>query len=88
MLRLVQGRLTNGSVRQSFGHWREQIAEAILNAAPSKEKREKMDLKNEAETLLQALCAASAAPGGNGAGVDAASSASDDVIDAEFTESL
>ena len=59
-------------------------------------------MKSELETLQQALYAAGAAvyqqaagaeaggaaPGGNGAGADAASSASsDDVIDAEFTES-
>jgi molecular chaperone DnaK len=57
-------------------------------------------MKSELETLQQALYAAgaavyqqaagaegSAAPGGNGASADAGSSSSDDVIDAEFTES-
>jgi len=127
------------------------VKDAETNAATDKEKREKIDLKNQAETLVyqsekqlgelgdkvgaedkakvesssvklkeaiakedfdtmkseletlqQALYAAGAAvyqqaagaeaggaaPGGNGAGADAASSASsDDVIDAEFTES-
>ena len=127
------------------------VKDAESNAATDKEKREKIDLKNQAETLVyqsekqlgelgdkvgaedkakvesssaklkeaiakedfdtmkseletlqQALYAAGAAvyqqaagteaggaaPGGNGAGADAASSASsDDVIDAEFTES-
>ncbi len=127
------------------------VRDAESNAATDKEKREKIDLKNQAETLVyqsekqlgelgdkvgaedkakvesssaklkeaiakedfdtmkseleilqQALYAAGAAvyqqaagaeaggaaPGGNGAGADAASSASsDDVIDAEFTES-
>ncbi|MCP9905010.1 molecular chaperone DnaK [Cyanobium sp. BA5m-21] len=127
------------------------VKDAESNAATDKEKREKIDLKNQAETLVyqsekqlgelgdkvgaedkakvesssaklkeaiakedfdtmkseletlqQALYAAgaavyqqaagaeagAAAPGGNGAGADAASSASsDDVIDAEFTES-
>ena len=127
------------------------VKDAESNAATDKEKREKIDLKNQAETLVyqsekqlgelgdkvgaedkakvesssaklkeaiakedfdtmkseletlqQALYAAGAAvyqqaagaeaggaaPGGNGAGADAASStSSDDVIDAEFTES-
>ncbi|MCF8140692.1 MAG: molecular chaperone DnaK [Cyanobium usitatum Tobar12.5m-G36] len=127
------------------------VKDAESNAATDKEKREKIDLKNQAETLVyqsekqlgelgdkvgaedkakvesaaaklkeaiakedfdtmkseleilqQALYAAGAAvyqqaagaeaggstPGGNGAGAEAASSASsDDVIDAEFTES-
>ena len=127
------------------------VKDAETNAATDKEKREKIDLKNQAETLVyqsekqlgelgdkvgaedkakvesssaklkeaiakedfdtmkseleilqQALYAAGAAvyqqaagaeaggaaPGGNGASADAASSASsDDVIDAEFTES-
>jgi len=126
------------------------VKDAETNAATDKEKREKIDLKNQAETLVyqsekqlgelgdkvgaedkakvesssaklkeaiakddfdtmkseleilqQALYAAGAAvyqqaagaeaggaaPSGNGAGADAASSASDDVIDAEFTES-
>ena len=127
------------------------VKDAETNAVTDKEKREKIDLKNQAETLVyqsekqlgelgdkvgaedkakvesssaklkeaiakedfdtmkseleilqQALYAAGAAvyqqaagaeaggaaPGGNGAGADAASSASsDDVIDAEFTES-
>jgi molecular chaperone DnaK len=126
------------------------VKDAETNAATDKEKREKIDLKNQAETLVyqsekqlgelgdkvgaedkakvesssaklkeaiakedfdtmnseleilqQALYAAGAAvyqqaagaeaggaaPGGNGAGADAASSTSDDVIDAEFTES-
>ena len=127
------------------------VKDAESNAATDKEKREKIDLKNQAETLVyqsekqlgelgdkvgaedkakvesssaklkeaiakedfdtmkseletlqQALYAAGAAvyqqaagaeaggaaPGGNGAGADAASPASsDDVIDAEFTES-
>ncbi len=127
------------------------VKDAETNAATDKEKREKIDLKNQAETLVyqsekqlgelgdkvgaedkakvesssaklkeaiakedfdtmkseleilqQALYAAGAAvyqqaagaeaggaaPGGNGAGADAGSSASsDDVIDAEFTES-
>jgi len=126
------------------------VKDAESNAATDKEKREKIDLKNQAETLVyqsekqlgelgdkvgaedkakvesssaklkeaiakedfdtmkseletlqQALYAAGAAvyqqaagaeaggaaPGGNGAGADAASSTSDDVIDAEFTES-
>jgi molecular chaperone DnaK len=127
------------------------VKDAEANAAADKEKRERIDLKNQAETLVyqaekqlgelgdkvgaddkakveassaklkqaiekedfatikaeletlqQALYAAGAAvyqqaagaeaaggeaPGGNGAGAGAAGSSSDDVIDAEFTES-
>jgi molecular chaperone DnaK len=125
------------------------VKDAEANAAVDKEKRERIDLKNQAETLVyqaekqlgelgdkvgaedkakvessstklkeaiakddfdtmkseletlqQALYAAGAAvyqqaagaeggaaPGGNGASADAGSNSSDDVIDAEFTES-
>ena len=77
-----------------------ESSSAKLKEAISKEDFDTM--KSELETLQQALYAAGAAvyqqaagaeaggaaPGGNGAGADAASSASsDDVIDAEFTES-
>ena len=77
-----------------------ESAAAKLKEAIAKEDFDTM--KSELETLQQALYAAGAsvyqqaagaeaggaAPGGNGAGADAASStSSDDVIDAEFTES-
>jgi hypothetical protein len=77
-----------------------ESSSAKLKEAIAKEDFDTM--KSELEILQQALYAAGAAvyqqaagaeaggaaPGGNGAGADAASSASsDDVIDAEFTES-
>jgi len=77
-----------------------ESSSAKLKEAIAKEDFDTM--KSELETLQQALYAAGAAvyqqaagadaggaaPGGNGAGADAAGSASsDDVIDAEFTES-
>jgi molecular chaperone DnaK len=74
-------------------------AKVEASAAKLKEALEKEDfdtIKSELETLQQSLYAAGAAvyqqaagaPGGNGAGAEAASaSGSDDVIDAEFTES-
>jgi molecular chaperone DnaK len=82
----------------------EDKAKVEASAAKLKEAVEKDDfdtMKSELETLQQALyaagaavyqqaagaeAAAGAAPGGNGAGA-AGSSSSDDVIDAEFTES-
>jgi molecular chaperone DnaK len=82
----------------------EDKAKVEASAAKLKEAMEKDDfdtMKSELETLQQALyaagaavyqqaagaeAAAGAAPGGNGAGA-AGSSSSDDVIDAEFTES-
>jgi molecular chaperone DnaK len=82
----------------------EDKAKVEAAAAKLKEAVEKDDfdtMKSELETLQQALyaagaavyqqaagaeAAAGAAPGGNGAG-GAGSSSSDDVIDAEFTES-
>ena len=75
-----------------------EASAAKLKEAVAKDDFETM--KSELETLQQALYAAGAAvyqqaagaageaPGGNGAGADAGSaSGSDDVIDAEFTES-
>jgi molecular chaperone DnaK len=84
----------------------EDKAKVEASSAKLKEALEKEDfdtIKSELETLQQALyaagaavyqqaagadAAAGAAPGGNGAGGEAGSgAASDDVIDAEFTES-
>ena len=80
----------------------EDKAKVESSSAKLKEAIEKDDfdtMKSELETLQQALYAAGAAvyqqaagaegsaTGGNGASADAGSSSSDDVIDAEFTES-
>jgi molecular chaperone DnaK len=80
-------------------------AKVEASSAKLKQAIEKEDfdtMKSELETLQQALYAAGAAvyqqaagaeaaggeaPGGNGSGAGAAGSSSDDVIDAEFTES-
>jgi molecular chaperone DnaK len=81
----------------------EDKAKVEASSTKLKEAIEKDDfdtIKSELETLQQALYAAgaavyqqaagaegAAAPGGNGASAEAGSSSSDDVIDAEFTES-
>jgi len=81
----------------------EDKAKVEASSTKLKEAIEKDDfdtMKSELETLQQALYAAGAAvyqqaagaegasaPGGNGASAEASSSSSDDVIDAEFTES-